>query len=489
MKLLNKNGYKFATGMFWQIPDENKRSIKLSKLTKDTKHDMYCQVKNIRHTWGFCQKSDLNGEKKVASLGKFIIESSNLTADYANSIICYKFKNIDEYDDSGELLTASLYGYIVILNGTICPDDGEYVSEFAPIKESIFQKAKRYEIEVLYLPLDVAQDFFNIYELLTDAYHNDNLLIKILENINHKHKTELAAFINTHFSHSEYSSINFIDVNGSIPIIKKLIKEKEFEFELKESKDLNLRYLIPNIYVLAYSSDEIYWNDSKKFKQHFTKSLIQPINRIKTDRVKALVMLFILGFFGYYGYTYILDKRNLVVSNQIATKSTMLVAITPESLIKFCFIPNNKYFANQTNWILTNIHCDSLSYKLTFNSDIEATLDQFIQFTGSKSGSSLNGKTGILTKHLLLREGKLNSINKEQIITNLQQATINYKLDLTLQNSAHQLNQPIKFTINSTLSPIFLFKHGVLEYTLLTQINGSFNQSTGFYNWTIQGEI
>ena len=76
MKLVSKNGFRFATGMFWQMPDEGKRLINLSKLIKDTGHDMFCQIKSIKPTWGFCRKNDLNGYKKVASLGKFIIDSS-----------------------------------------------------------------------------------------------------------------------------------------------------------------------------------------------------------------------------------------------------------------------------------------------------------------------------------------------------------------------------------------------------------------------------
>lgn len=47
-KIVTKNGYKFVSGMFWQIPDEGKRALNLSKLTKDTKHNMFCQIRNYK---------------------------------------------------------------------------------------------------------------------------------------------------------------------------------------------------------------------------------------------------------------------------------------------------------------------------------------------------------------------------------------------------------------------------------------------------------
>src|SRR5579863_6146339 len=184
MKLVTKNNYKFATGMFWQIPDEGKKKINLSKLVKDTKHSMFCNISIINPTWGFCNKDEMLAEKKVASLGKFIIEASKLSASYANSIICFKFKSVGELDDDGKELYSDLYGYIVLLNGTICPDEGEYVSNFAMVRESIIQKAKKYEIETLYLPFEVALEFFSIFEVLFDARHQDELLIRIVQSTN-----------------------------------------------------------------------------------------------------------------------------------------------------------------------------------------------------------------------------------------------------------------------------------------------------------------
>ncbi|MFN7094521.1 MAG: hypothetical protein ACK4M7_04070, partial [Burkholderiales bacterium] len=182
MKVLTKRGDKFAVGMFWQIPEEGKRAINFYKLVKDTRYDMFCQIKTLRPTWGFCLKAKLHGEKKVASLGKFIVESSNLSADYVNSIICYKFKQAGESDENGKKLESDQFGYIVLLNGTICPDDGEYVAEFYAVRESIIQKAKKHEIEALYLPSEVSSRFFGIFECLEDAYANDSLLLSLMHN-------------------------------------------------------------------------------------------------------------------------------------------------------------------------------------------------------------------------------------------------------------------------------------------------------------------
>ena len=96
----------------------------------------------------------------------------------------------------GKPLKSALYGYIVLLNGTICPDDGEYVSEFAAIRESIILKAKRHEIETLYLPLEVASQLFSIFEILNDAYTNDELLKSVIRNLSPNQRQDLKELIN-----------------------------------------------------------------------------------------------------------------------------------------------------------------------------------------------------------------------------------------------------------------------------------------------------
>src|SRR6185437_13556009 len=260
MKLVTKNNYKFATGMFWQIPDDGKRKINLSKLVKDTKQNMFCIIRTINPTWGFCYKDEMQGEKKVASLGKFIIEASKLSASYANSIICFKFKSVGELDDDGRALDSDLYGYIVLLNGTICPDEGEYVSNFEMVRESIIQKAKKHEIETLYLPFEVALELFSIFEVLSDARHQDELLIKIIQNFGVMQG--LHDFILQELpANKSYLEITSNPLTIDLTTLYQLIEEPVFEQKLKIIKDQNLKYLIQNIFTLAHTSDEIYWQN------------------------------------------------------------------------------------------------------------------------------------------------------------------------------------------------------------------------------------
>lgn len=203
MKIIVKKGYYFLTGMFWQIPDDGKRTPNFTKIIKDIKLDYYCSIKKIAPTWGFCSKDDLKGHRKVASLGKYIVECSNLSLNYSDSIICYKFKSYGEEED-GQSLDSDLYGYIVLLNGTICPDDGEYVSTFDAIRESILQISKKHAIETLYLPLDVSEKFFSIFERLSDSSYNDNLLWVILKHSSMSHLSPLREFIQG-LNNSEYA--------------------------------------------------------------------------------------------------------------------------------------------------------------------------------------------------------------------------------------------------------------------------------------------
>jgi hypothetical protein len=78
----------------------------------------------------------------------------------------------------------------------------------------------------------------------------------------------------------------------------------------------------------------------------------------------------------------------------------------------------------------------------------------------------------------------IRAIPTDQIINNLQQAAINYKLNLSSFD-----NKSNKFTITSQLSPIFLLDHGILNNVKLSEINMTFDKSSGFYHWVIKGEF
>lgn len=490
MKLLTKNGYKFATGLFWQIPDENKRIINFTKLRRDTKHSMYCQIKNIKPTWGFCRKEDLHLEKKVAALAKFIVESSNLTADYANSIICYKFKSAGETDEAGKILKKDLFGYIVLLNGTICPEDGEYVSEFEAVRESIIIKAKKHEIETLYLPLDVSGKFFSLFERLFDAIHSDELLIQIMQNISVVDAGLFNTTIDVQFK-DKYKALvtNKLQITD-LMLLKQLIKEPEFEKIFKDTRDLTIKYLIPNVYHLHYTSDQIYWQQNK-FKQRCKSALMRPLTSIRINKIKTGILLLVFGVISYIAYTYLLPQQKKLEKRLITPKPIVvqLVNVLPGELILACIAKNDRYFNPSGNWLLVNLKCNSNGAILTFNTDYDSTIDSFIQFTQNANQSKLSGRVGVLVQPYHLSAASLHKqLSKDKIISQLQQDAINYKLSLTiLGNDSKQ--STVKFVLTSSLSPIFLFTHGVLANVGLREISMNLNKTTGFYSWSLQGEV
>ena len=491
MKLLTKNGYNFASGMFWQIPDEGKRSLNISKLIKDTKHNMFCYTKAINPTWGFCHKEELNGTKKIASLGKFIVETSNLTASYANSIICYKFKDAGESDSGGKQLKSALYGYIVLLNGTICPDDGEYVSEFAAVRESIILKAKRHEIETLYLPLEVASQFFSIFEILNDAYTNDELLKSIIQNLSTTQRQDLKEVINNDNDH-EFLFNDLLNVN--LNDVRTLIKSPEFENMLKQKKEQMIKYLISNIYVLPFTSDDIYWQNPK-FKSNFNKALIKPASILIYNKHKIAMLALLVCIGNYMVYDYFTSSEMPITTVTITPPSPpRALAVEPSQLILMCLAANDRYFKDLGNWTFTNLKCDSLGAILTFISDTETTLGEFKQLVGTDRNISLHDKTGTYLHKIRIGakniESSSTSITKEHLITKLQQAAIDYKFVLNI-SELNNINPSwnMSFSITSQLSPTFLLNKGVLDSTKLKEINMTFDKSSGFYNWVLQGEF
>jgi len=486
MKLLTKNGYKFATGMFWQIPDEGKRVINTKKLIKDTKHNMFCQCKTINPTWGFCQKDELVGEKNVASLAKFIVETSNLTSDYSNSIICYKFKNYGELDENGRPLDQDLYGYVVLLNGTICPDEGEYVAEIAIIYESIIAKAKKHDIEALYLPLEVANKFFSIFEILSDAFNNENLLNNVIENITIEQRSELKKFINDNYEkNSNFQLLFNEEFNLNIDAVKSFIKDDTFESHLRIIKDKTLKYLISNVYILPYTSDYIFWNN-KKFKSNYKKSLLKPVSTLAANKLSIFCLLIISGISGYLLYDNFLKNEEVPpqVLNNIPSEPKP-IAVIPSQLINSCVDNNDKYFKDLGNWSLIILKCDSLNNTLSFSSDNDATLDEFEKLVNDNKNINLTNKVGTYIQKVKLPPFPTTNVkqfSKDQLISNLQQASINYSFELRLSGTS-------SFSITSQLSPVFLWQHKILENLKLKEINMTFDKTTGFYSWSISGEF
>lgn len=493
MKLVTKNGNKFATGMFWQIPDDGKRKINLSKLNKDTKYNMLCQINSI-NTWGFCYKHEMQGEKKVASLGKFIIEASNLSASYGNSIICFKFKNAGELDDDGKTLSDDLYGYIVLLNGTICPDEGEYVANFNLVRESIISQAKKYEIETLYLPLDVAGKFFSIFEILIDNVNNDELLINLMHNLTKYQQQEINNFLGNDATYlSLQNSIKSDTFNvENLDQLRILVESSHFGEKLKTNKEQDLKYLIPSIIILSITSDMVYWSNDK-YKLNFNNALIQSISSQRNKKYRFGLLCILVVIFGYFIYKLFIYKeppKPKLVTKPVVPHAS---AVLPLQLINNCLLKNDRFFGNLGSWTLMGVKCDSLGASLTFTTEINTSLGKFAELVGSNSDIKLNGKTGVYSiKSPIKAIPKTNnpaSLAKIQIIDQLQKAANANSMKLSIPQSAKLDKAKTKFSLISTQSPVYLFKQGILDNVKLTTITATFDKTTGFYNWTLVGEF
>lgn len=493
MKLVKKSDYVFATGMFWQIPDEGKRFLNISKLTKDTKNNMFCHIKVI-NTWGFCRRDELNKEKKIASFGKYIIEASGLSTEHSNSIICFKFKNAGEVDEEGKCLEYDLYGYIVLLNGTICPDEGEYVAKIDMVRTSIYEKASKHDIETLYLPVEVSGQFFDVFEILDDFYNNEVLLAQLIPNLSKSQLSELRQFINQSYPNSnEYMSLVNNRVTTNIAHLRQLIKTPLFEKKLRATKEKNLKYLIPNNLILPYTSDEIFWR-ADKLKKNFNKCLIESTSARKIRNYKCAGAAIILGTLAYISYTVFIDDQKIMLKKPVQkVVIPRAVPSDPNKLITACLARNDKYFNDLGNWTLVSVKCNSLQAIYTFNSHTDATLSDFANLIGRNDNSiKFTNKVGIYTeKYNVISPKTKTVISKETILSNLQQAVIDYGIKISIPQTGGQkkLNSTIKFTIVSKQSPVFLYNHHILDNLKISEIGMSLDNSAGFYNWTIQGEF
>ncbi|MBP9741743.1 MAG: hypothetical protein KBD37_00120 [Burkholderiales bacterium] len=491
MKLITKDKFTFATGMFWQIPDEGKHSLNLRKLGRDTRQNMFCYIKEI-NTWGFCQKSELNGQRRVASFGQFIIAASKLSPKHANSIICFKFKSSGEIDE-GEILEHDLYAYIVLLNGTICPDDGEYVASIEMVLQSIYEKAAWHDIETLYLPVEVSGQFFTIFELLADAYNNEELLQRLILNLTHAQSLQLFEFVEHNFEHNLLYSDLIKNNLLPLEILQQLIKEPLFEHEVKTRRNKQLNYLIPSIIVLPYTSDEIYWNN-ENFKKIYLKSLIKSIKSKTLVPYKlaiGIVMLSILSYMIYLNFNPVMQPTQ--VKRKPRPVAVKPAAVEPLQLITACLTDNDKYFQDLGQWTLISIKCNSLGGTLSFNSSVDTTLANFNHLIG-KGNNNLHYAnrlgTYIQPYKIPSKNAFMPKVAHEGIINNLQQAMLDYGLKIKLsEDKVNSKKQKTKFNIASLQSPLFLYNHKVLDNVRLTNISMNFDHNSGLYNWSIQGEF
>ncbi len=498
MTIFEKEGYLFLSGMFWQTPDEGKRSVNFSKLIKDTGNTMYCRTKKILPTWGFCHKEILPKGKKVASLGQFIVECSNVDERTPNSIIAYKFKNKDDVikSDTNEVAKEDLFGYIVFMNGTICPDDGEFISDILSLRINILKKLRKYEIKRLDLPLDAAESLFNIWERLTIAYSTPDIIYMLVVNAANEDKRLLTNFIEKtpglekynsliSFIGNEFQNTDELSPEKMVELVRQLTREPTFIHKRQNSREEkdDLFVLPEKINIAPLISEQIYWQN-KNFKSNFNKSMIKTMSSVQGDRIKLIGGFLVLGIAGYFAFIY-KSGDELPLVPKPAPKPIVKLAVDPQQLIKTCLKPNDKYFTDLGHWTLTGMKCNSLNYTLTFLSNTDTTLTDFIALTGDKN-ALLNGKVGTIErKYQLTPISSVKKQSRQITVSNLQNMSIQYGVKLQLPNN----NKDNKFIITSKLSPIYLVNHGVLNNVRVTDLDMSFEQQSGYYNWTIKGEL
>ena len=528
MKLLEKNGLNYLTGMFWQIPDEGKRSLNISKLIKETKMNFSCKTKKIKPTFGFCTKDDIGDKKKkVASLAQYIVECSNVSAGTPDSIICFKFKDAGELDEIKQPLEQALYGYVVFMNGTICPDDGEYVSDITMLRIAILKKLKKHDIKILHLPFDVVTELLNIYEQLSVSFEDDETLLSLIFNSSFKNIEPLIELIKSDplleqkfnglfksrakirfqtiedsFDEKEFEERNaetgliehyqqyvpytqYVGKSEEAMTIRRLIKEPKFIQEMTNTRQTrdDLTIIAEQIYAFPINSDEIYWNNPK-LKSNYARSLIKPLNSFKGKAIRHGVLAGVLLAAGVTA-NYLTSKPDIVDDNSVEeAKPIVPTAVSPEQLIKACIISNDKYFG-ANGFVLKSIKCNSMGLTLTFDIPDNTTLSDFIAFAGGNKSALLNGKVGTINKQFLLQPGLTKLVARDVVISKLQNAALNYSMTVSLPTDATTKT----FTINSKLSPVFLFNHGILSNVKLSDISMALDATTGSYNWTIQGEI
>lgn len=528
MKLLEKNGLNYLTGMFWQIPDEGKRSLNVSKLSKETKMNFSCKTRKIKLTFGFCSKADIGDNKKVASLAQYIVECSNVSAGTPDSIICFKFKDAGELDENKKPLDQSQFGYVVFMNGTICPDDGEYVSDITMLRIAILKKLKKHDIKILHLPFDVVTELLNIYEQLSVSFEDDETLLSLVFNSSFKNIEPLVQLIksdsaleqkynrllqsrakirlqttNDNFDEEEFdkshATNDLLDntYNKYIPYtqyagksedaitIRKLIKEHKFIQRMADTRQArdDLTIIAEQIYAFPIDSDEIYWNNPK-LKSNYARSLIKPLNSAANKSIRYGILGGVIIVSAIVG-NYLTSKPDIVDDDTVEeAKPIVPTAVNSEQLIRACILGNDKYFA-PNDFTLKSIKCNSMGSTITFDVPDNTTLSEFITFAGGNKSAVLNGKVGTITKQQLIQSGLVKLVARDVVISRLQHAALNYSMAVSLPTDTTSK----KFTINSKLSPVYLFNQGILTNVKLSDISMALDPATGSYNWTIQGEI
>ncbi len=350
----------------------------------------------------------------------------------------------------------------------------------------------------------------------------NNIKLSLLSNDFNNHVT----------SHTEISLDATIDSSSELYLESWLQLITLNEFQIQAKKDNLFSYLITNLVIIPYTSDELYWK-SNKFTEKFNQSLMLPIHKRSSYKynimllLATIVLLYILAesYFSdqslmnnilnfntiYYNNHNKNNNHNTITSQELTIPKSE--AVVPQKLITNCLIQYDLFFSKFNNWTLTSIRCDSLSLEFNFmpNNLNNLNVDNFIQQLKSittkninytdKSNKHYNGKI-IFSNNLLKYQDNYNlnyynhlktsaKLTKYEVVNQLQQFANQYNFKLNIPHSLGDKVEykKIKFIIESTQSPFYLMKVHVFDNLLLNNISMHIVENNGFYLWKTQGEI
>lgn len=440
MRLFEKNGYLFITeGYFLSTLSSNKlltpkqRIAMINQYFQDTVggenigiqlYDTYAVIKTMRETYSYVKSSELaetlkkaGVDKKltargVGSLGMYIVEVTELDASISNCIICFT-------------VSSQECGYVLIKDGTIYPDAGEYISDKTSVKESIISLIRKHNrgtnierhIQAIYAPSELS----DIQDLLI---------------------SDLGGTVNIGIS---------LETSDNIFWNKKTLKKYFNKVRYKSQKRMFKPILI-TAGVLVVASISGYFVYTSLYPD------VEPITIIeapKTNLVKGSELvkscftntdaIFTISSqpteFGWYVDSFRCDINGLDIKFR-TVKQTPVPTLAIEELKKI--LRDNKVtFANSV---------------YTFKRSIKVNTDY--QYSG----------------------------NTIKLLESMGEYSTNYGFDFKTINQQAKTQEKV-FEIDSDLSPVYLLNNKVLTDIPLSSIEGKYNLTNSTYSWKILGKI
>lgn len=412
MKHYERDGIDFITDLVWQQPVPNEK-FSLKTYRDDCSFDFYCKTTKLGSTYGFGRyPKDGDGNlllklKNPLSLALYIIESVDIEAEKGvNIFVCFCF------DDNHQ---SPSYGYIFLYNGSILPEDGEFIGSIEEVKARIKNLAKTYNAKAAFVPDDV-------------PFHND---------ISFEYETGLEIY------------------------------------ELKSHLDEKSGQVIS-------ASEYIFW---RKIKSKKSASRLRNLDDKRQKQLIILIMILImLSAIGFGVKSYFFPNVDMDDVEDNVVQTTVPISYPANIFIDACLSKFNKFAVNKVGWQLNSYKCTVKGLEISYLSnggkllDLQTMIGESVNF--NSTGANLKIKIDLPNKSLntMSAYGTL----AEQV-DNLEDA--GQKLGFVVNVSQKRVD------ISSSYSPIFLYENGIINKLNLSEITVTLNNSSGFMDWKIIGEI